>query len=202
VPNRIEALKKQVASERDAARKADLQKALAVADQGWQELKEIKPTPPDVTYSTRKVLNLGGREVHLLFLRPRHTTRHTFVYLAQEKVVCTGDLMESQIAYMGDAQFQEWITTLDALKKLDFQTDLPGHGVPFQGKTLITAFQGYLSDLMKQAATLRKQGLSAEEAARRVDLTAYRKDFPQIQAPGADLRGVRRLYAWMGEQGK
>jgi len=33
-----------------------------------------------------------------------------------------------------------------------------------------------------------------------VDLTSHQKDFPQIAGPGADLRGVRRIYAWMDER--
>jgi len=110
--------------------------------------------------------------------------------------------MENQIAYMGDAFFDEWIVTLEALKKLDFTTILPGHVAAFTNKGLITAFQSYLQDLTSQVAVLRKQGVSPEDAARRVDLTAHAKDFPQIQGPGADLRGVRRVYQWMGESGK
>src|SRR5215813_4413302 len=200
VPNRIESLKKQIADAKTPQAKADLERQLKVAQDGWEQLKEIKPTPPNVTYSTKKVLNLGGREVKLLFLGRGHTNGDTVVFLPKEKIVCTGDLMESQIAYMGDAQFSEWVTTLDALKRLDFDTDLPGHGMPFKGKQLITAFQGYLRDLMKQGADLRKQGVTAEAAAQRVDLTAYKSSFPQIQGPGAELRGVKRLYAWMDEQ--
>ncbi len=202
VPNRIEALKRQISDERDAARRASLETQLRVAQQGWEELKEIKPAPPNVTYSRKKVVNLGNREVQLLFLGRGHTNGDTFVYLPKEKIVCTGDEMETQLAYMGDAQFDEWITTLGALKRLDFETVLPGHGAPFKSKDLITAFQNYLSDLMKQGAELRKQGLTAELTAQKVDLTAYKASFPQIQGPGADLRGVRRLYAWMDERAK
>jgi glyoxylase-like metal-dependent hydrolase (beta-lactamase superfamily II) len=138
----------------------------------------------------------------LLFLGRGHTNGDTVIFLPKEKIVCTGDLMESQIAYMGDAQFDEWITTLDALKKLDFDMDLPGHGAPFKDKGLITAFQGYLRDLMKQAGDLRKQGNPPETTAQRVDLTAYKSSFPQIQGPGADIRGIRRLYEWMEEKEK
>ena len=69
-----------------------------------------------------------------------------------------------------------------------------------RGKALITAFQGYLRDLMKQGAELKKQGVTADAAAQRVDLTAYRSSFPQIQGRGAELRGVQRLYAWMDEK--
>jgi glyoxylase-like metal-dependent hydrolase (beta-lactamase superfamily II) len=202
VPNRIDTLKKQIADEKDAARKATLQQQLAVAQQGWDDLKEIKPTPPNMTYSKKKVLNLGGREVQLLFLGRGHTNGDTFIYLPREKIVCTGDMMESQPAYMGNAQFDEWLATLDALKRLDFDTVLPGHGAPFKGRALITAWQGYLTDLMKQVAVLRTQGVSAEDAAQRVDLTSYSRDFPQIQGPGADLRGVKRLYEWMDEKAK
>jgi glyoxylase-like metal-dependent hydrolase (beta-lactamase superfamily II) len=122
------------------------------------------------------------------------------VFLPKERIVCTGDLMESRLAYMGDAFFDEWVTTLEALKKLDFALVLPGHGAPFPNKSLITAFQSYLTDLTKQATDLRKQGVSADDAAKRVDLTSHAKDFPQIQGPGADPRGVRRLYAWLDEK--
>ncbi len=197
VPARIDALTKRIAGETDPERKAALERQLAVAQQGWEDLKEIRPTPPNVTYSKQKRINLGGREVRLLFLGRGHTNGDTVVYLPKEKIVCTGDLMESTVAYMGDAQFDEWVTTLDALKKLDFDVDLPGHGTPFRDKERITAFQGYLKDLVTQGRALKQQGRTAEEAARLVDLTKYRDTFPQIQGPGADIRGVRRLYEWL-----
>src|SRR2546423_904776 len=68
VPARIETLKKRIADEANAQQKAMLERQLAVAQQGWEELKEIRPTPPNVTYSKKKVINLGNREVQLLFL--------------------------------------------------------------------------------------------------------------------------------------
>jgi glyoxylase-like metal-dependent hydrolase (beta-lactamase superfamily II) len=146
------------------------------------------------------VLNRGSREIDILFLGRGHTGGDTVVYLPGERIVCTGDLMESRPAYMGNAYFSEWITTLEELKKLDFAVDLPGHGVPFTNKSLITAWQAYLSDLVTQVTKLKSGGMAAEDAATRVDLTAHAKDFPQITGPGADLRGVRRVYAWLDEQ--
>jgi hypothetical protein len=44
------------------------------------------------------------------------------------------------------------------------------------------------------------QGVAPEEAAKRVDLTSHKKDFPEIQSAGADLRGVRRIYQWLDEK--
>ena len=79
---------------------------------------------------------------------------------------------------------------------------LPGHGVPFKEKSRITAFQGYLADFVAQGKRLRAEGKTPEETARQADLTKYRETFPQIQGPGADIRGVRRLYEWLDEKAK
>jgi glyoxylase-like metal-dependent hydrolase (beta-lactamase superfamily II) len=202
VPKRIEALTEQLASEKDAGRRTTIEGQLATARAGLEQLKEIKPTAPDVTYSSKMVLHDGQREIQLLFLGHGHTQGDTFVFLPRERIICTGDMMESTLAYMGDAMFDEWITTLDTLKRLDFDLVLPGHGVPFRDKSRITAFQSYLSDFISRVADLRKQGVTADDAARRVDLTSHRADFPETQRVGADLRGVRRLYEWMDEREK
>jgi len=197
-----ESLKKQIGEEKDPQRKRTLQTQLAATQSDLEEMKALKPTPPNVTYSSKMTLYQGEREIQLLFLGRGHTPGDTVVFLPKERIVCTGDLMESRLAYMGDALFDEWITTLDALKKLDFDTVLPGHGVPFHEKSLITAFQSYLSDFITKVADLRKQGLSADDAAQKVDLTSHKLDFPQIQGPGAEVRGVRRLYEWMDERSR
>jgi len=202
VPARIDALVKQIAAEKDAQKKAALQKDLAAARVIQDQLKEIKPVPPNLTYSSKLVLHRGSREIQLLFLGRGHTGGDTVVFLPRERIVCTGDLMESRLAYMGDAFFDEWVATLEALKKLDFALVLPGHGVPFSDKGLITAYQSYLTDVTKKVADLRAQGATPEQAAQRVDLTSHAKEFPQITGPGADLRGVRRIYAWMDERAR
>lgn len=197
---RVDSLTKAVAAETNEQHKAALQKDLAEVERLQHNNSEIKVTPPNVHYSTKMVLHRGGREIDLMFLGRGHTAGDTVVFLPQERIVCTGDLMESRLAYMGDAFFSEWITTLEELKKLDFVVDLPGHGVPFTNKGLITAYQAYLGDLVNQVTKLKGEGVLPDDAAMRVDLTAHAQDFPQITGPGADIRGVRRMYAWLDEQ--
>ncbi len=201
-PNQVESLKKQIAGEKDPQKRAALEKQLAATQADLEELKMLKPTPPTMAYSSKMTLYRGQREIQILFLGRGHTQGDTVVFLPKERIVCTGDLMESRLAYMGDAMFDELITTLVALKELDFGTVLPGHGVPFHEKSLITAYQSYVRDFMAKVAELRKQGLSAEQAAQKVDLTSHKADFPQIEGPGAEVRGVRRMYEWMDERAK
>jgi cyclase len=165
------------------------------------DLKELKPTPPNRTYKDKLVIQAGSREIQLLNFGRGHTGGDTVVFLPKEKIVASGDLMESRLAYMGDAYFDEWVEALDQLKKLDFNVDLPGHGIPFSDKKLITAFQDYLNDLIVKGNELKRSGVSADDAAKRIDMTSHAKDFPQITGPGIDVRGARRLYAWLDERG-
>ena len=71
---------------------------------------------------------------------------------------------------------------------------LPGHGVPFKGKARISAFQDYLRDFIAQAKALKAQGLTAEQAAKKIDLTKHSKEFPQIREVGVDEAATRRFY--------
>ena len=202
MPIQVDALKKQIADEKDSTRRASLETQLAVKQADWEEFKTMKAIPPNVTYNSKMTVFQGSREIQLLFLGRGHTQGDTIVYLPKERIVCSGDMMETQPAYMGNAFFDEWIATLDKLKEMNFETVLPGHGVPFHNKELITAYQSYLKDLMTQVAALRKQGVSADDAAKKVDMTSHKADFPQIQGPGAEVRGVRRMYEWMDERSR
>jgi len=200
VPALIDSLTKQIAAEKDATKNAGLQKQLVSVQGELRDLQEIKPTAPNVTYDSKLVFQKGSREMQLLFLGRGHTGGDTFVYLPKEKIICTGDEEEgARLAYMGDAYFDEWIATLEKAKQIDFNLVLPGHGVPFRDKAVITAFQSYLRDLIAKGTALKKQGVSADQAATRIDMTSHAKDFPQITGPGADARGMRRLYAWLDE---
>jgi len=195
---RIDTAKRQLADEKDPQKRTTLTAQLATAEKAFADLDEIKITPPNITYKDKKDLDLGGRQVQLLFLGRGHTDGDTFVYLPRERIICTGDMLESGPSYMGDGQFEEWSVALDNFKKLDFDVVLPGHGTPFKdGKQHATALQGYLRDVVKQVDGFRKQGLTAEQAAQKIDLSAYKSDFPSTARPGAELRGVRHIYEWL-----
>ena len=152
MPIQVDALKKQIADEKNPAQGATLEEQLAAKQADWEEFKTLKPTAPNVTYSSKMTIYQGQREIQLLFLGRGHTPGDTIVYLPKERIVCSGDMMETQPAYMGDAVFDEWLATLDKLKEMNFDTMLPGHGVPFHEKSLVTAYQNYLRDLMSQVA--------------------------------------------------
>jgi glyoxylase-like metal-dependent hydrolase (beta-lactamase superfamily II) len=193
LPGQIDGLRKRIASEADAAAKAKLQTQLQVAENNLASQKELKPTPPNVTLATQMTLYRGSREIQIRFLGRGHTAGDVVVLLPNEKVVMTGDFLTSGLSNMSDSYPEEWVTSLDALKKLDFDTVLPGHGDAFTDKAKIDYFQAYLRDVWSEVSRLKKEGVSAEEAAKRADLTKHKDHFP-IQGPGVPPIAATRIY--------
>jgi cyclase len=194
IPNRVDGLRQRIEQEKDPQQKATMERQVASSLAYLEQVKEIKVTPPNLTFKNDMTLHIGGREIRLLYLGRGHTDTDVVVFLPRERIVASGDLMESQISYMGDSYPDEWPATLDRLRALDFDTVMPGHGVVFKGKTKIEAFQKYLRDVITQTTAFKKQGLSAEDAAAKVDVTAYRGEFASIRSVGIDPAAVRRVY--------
>lgn len=203
VPGQIEQLQAEIAATSDAAGRADLQARLAVAQAHLTSLREVIPTPPNITMDSRmtlfQTLAQGSREIRLLYLGRGHTAGDVVVFLPEERIVFTGDLMLPSLSYMGDSFPLEWVDTLETLKTLDFDYILPGHGAPVQGKEAIGHFQSYLTDLWQKTSAMKTRGLTAEQTAEEIDLTNHAQDYRQIRGPGADVRAIRRIYALLDE---
>jgi glyoxylase-like metal-dependent hydrolase (beta-lactamase superfamily II) len=199
VPAQVENLRQRVAAETNPAAKQKLEAQLAVQSAYAEALKEIKPTPPNLTYQTQMTLFRGDREIRLLFLGRGHTGGDTVVFLPRERIVSTGDLIVGNFPfmYMGDSFLNEWPDTMEKVLALDFETIVPGHGDPFSDRQRVRHYQAYLRDLWTRAGQLKQQGVPAEEAAKRVDLTSHKGNFPTIQGPGVDARAMVRIYDLM-----
>jgi cyclase len=202
LPRQAEELKQRAAAESDATRKAALQSQAQAAESNIASQAELKPTPPNLTLRTEMTLYRGDREIQIRFLGRGHTAGDVVVYLPKEKIVCTGDFLTAALSNMSDAYVNEWATSLDELKKLDFTTVLPGHGDAFTDKAKIGYFQAYLRDVWSEVSRLKQQGVSAEQAAMRADLTKHKEHFPGIQGPGVPLIAVTRIYELLDAAGK
>ena len=64
---------------------------------------------------------------------------------------------------MGDSYPPEWVATLDALDKLDFDTIVGGHG-PVKPRSHLRFFRNYIADLIEAVKTARSRGETLEQA--------------------------------------
>jgi cyclase len=194
MPGQIDTLRKRIADEKDPAARAKLQTQLQSTENNYASQKELRPTPPNVTLTTQMTLHRGEREIQIRYLGRGHTGGDIVVFLPKEKVVITGDLLTSGTSNMSDSYPLEWAATLEELKKLDFDTVVPGHGEAYTDKTKIDAFQAYLRDVWSEVSRLKKEGASAAEASKRADLTKH-KGTLGIQGPGVPILAAQRIYA-------
>jgi len=197
LPNQLDQLKQRAAAEKDAAAKARLEQQLRVQQAYAEQVKEVKPTPPSVTLTDHMTLFRGDREIRLMHLGRAHTGGDVVVYLPKERVVCTGDMLVAGISNLSDGYVNEWPDTLEKLRALDFTDVVPGHGEPWKGKEKIDHWQAYLRDIWQQTSKLHDQKVPAEEAAKRIDMTSHKNDYPTITAAGVPPIGVVRMYAVM-----
>jgi cyclase len=90
---------------------------------------------PEVGYTGRAQLRLGGKEVQLYEVRG-HTRGDTLVYLPAERVVESGDLFATVedlpyiVDYSSGGGWMDLSNEIDELLKLDFDLVVPGHGPP------------------------------------------------------------------------
>ena len=193
MPGQIDDLKKRLATESDATTQASLERQISVAENNLASQRELKPTPPNVTLKDRMTLYRGSREIQIRYLGRGHTAGDVVVFLPNEKLVLTGDFLTAGMSNLSDSFPDEWVASLDELKKLDFDTVLPGHGEAFTDKAKIGYWQDYLRDVWTEVGRMKRQGVSAEDAAKRVDMTKHSAHLP-INGPGVPLIGVQRIY--------
>ena len=168
MPAEIEKLKADLAKTSDPKQKDEIQKNLQQAEAYLAELKSMQVTLPTMTFDLSLILHRKARTVEIFWLGNAHTNGDIWVYLPKEKVLVTGDALHGWTPFMGDSYPFEWIQTLDAAEKLDFDQVLGGHGDVMQGKQKFELWKQYFRDLLDETAQSYSAGASLEDAQKQV----------------------------------
>ena len=175
MPLEIEKLKSDLDKASDVGQKEQLRANLLQAEAYLAELKSVQVTLPSVTFDHSLILHRPSKTVEILWLGNAHTNGDVFVYLPREKVLVTGDALHGWTPYMGDSYPFDWIQTLDAAEKLDFDQVIGGHGDVMRGKERFELWKHYFRDLMDEAAQAYARGASLEDAEKGVSKTLIAK---------------------------
>jgi cyclase len=197
LPATISRLKTQRDTAKDTAA---FSQRIATQELLKRQTDTIRATPPTVAFDHALTLFRGGREIRLFFLGRGHTGGDIVVHLPRERVLVSGDLLLPSVPFGGDGYFAEWPETLEKIKALDFDVVLPGHGGPFRDRERITYLQTYLRDFWSKVSEQYRQGVSADDAARRIDLRNHANHFPSLTTVGADIDAVRRAYELLSQR--
>ncbi|MGH7016396.1 MAG: alkyl sulfatase dimerization domain-containing protein, partial [Caulobacteraceae bacterium] len=137
---------------------------------------------PDLTYSDRKALSVGGLEVELRHARGE-TDDHTWAWIASKKAICAGDFFIWNFPNAGNPQKvqrypAEWAAALRAMAKMEAELFLPAHGLPISGKARIARV---LDEVASALETLVAETLAMMNAgARLTDILGTVKVAPEV----------------------
>jgi glyoxylase-like metal-dependent hydrolase (beta-lactamase superfamily II) len=198
MPGRIADLKKQVDAETDAAKKATLREQLASAEATLKVYSGDFPlTPPSVTITRDMSLWSGDKEFQIKWIGRAPTAGDVIVDVPSEKAAATGGSnCKAMVGWQGDAFANEHPETIEALRPLNLELLLPGHGDHIQGNaninTAITNMQGYLREEWRQVSEAKQRGLTPEDALKGLDMSRFRDAYGNGVTPS--LPAVRRIY--------
>jgi glyoxylase-like metal-dependent hydrolase (beta-lactamase superfamily II) len=134
-------------------------------------------TWPTITFSGRMTLWMGKLQVQILQLGRGHTKGDTVVWLPQDKVLFSGDLVEFDATpYAGDAYFQDWPRTLDNLAALKPERLVPGRGAALSGAAQVKAGLDGTRAFVSELYASVKAGAAAGRDLRAV----YRETFDRL----------------------
>ncbi len=149
------------------------------------ELSAVTHVYPTLTYSHELVLRHGGREFHFMSFTG-DAVGTTVLYLPNEKVLLTGDVVVYPLPTVGPTVLQH-ILAIRALEKFDWNVMIPGHGPAFHDRSYMALEAEFMEDISRQVvAAIRRGAATVEEAQSAVDVESFRNRFAQSDAAIAE----------------
>ena len=160
----------------------------------WQE--HLRVIHPEITYTGRTILLKGDKEIHLIPLGG-HTPATTVVFLPREKLLFAGDLVvTNRPPFLSQGNTKEWLQALVFLRKLRYDTLIPGHG-ELTGKEATEQMSEYLRMVRRKVRSAYRSGLSRADTARSLAYLIRNWPIPPFEKPKADRRfksGLSRVW--------
>ena len=161
---------------------------------------------PDLTYSDRLELSVGGLDVVLNHAKGE-TDDHTWAWIPSHKAICAGDFFIWCFPNAGNPQKVqrypvEWAAAMRDMAAQGAELFLPAHGLPIEGEARI---RGVLIDVAEALEFLVERTVSAmNEGARlneivhevKIDPAVLEKPYlkPIYDEPEFIVRNIWRLY--------
>src|SRR5215813_908679 len=148
-----------------------LENGLATTDLLDRENNRTEYVVPTATFADRLTLYLGGKEIQLVRLGNAHTAGDLVLWLPQEKIVATGDIVTAPIPLMPSPYTNDYVGVLQQIKALGFKSLVPGHGPVEHDTQYIDLLADTFQIVSTQMTALVAQGLSKQAAVEKIDFS-------------------------------
>jgi glyoxylase-like metal-dependent hydrolase (beta-lactamase superfamily II) len=169
-----------------------------------EQLEGVELVEPHVAYEGAAEILLGDTGAQLRTFGLGHTRGDQVVFLPEQRVLFTGDLVESRCFAIFpwfppdevDVDGDRWIAVLEQLERLEPAVVVPGHGEIGDAGVIVTARE-YLEQLRGETRRLASEGASEDEAVAELD-RSMRELHPDWAQPEWIAFGARHFYATAG----
>ena len=155
---------------------------------------------PTELIGDRRELKLGNTVVQLLHFGPAHTPGDTVVWLPQEKIVFSGDIIYTDrlLAVIPIGNTANWIQAFDKVAALKPKVIVPGHGKPSDPTKARKETRDYLTHLRGSVKKALDNGDTLQDAVEKIDQSRFKylANFDLLAK-----RNVNQVYLEMEKEG-
>ena len=158
--------------------------------------EEQRTRMPNATFHDRMTLYLGGKEIQVLHFGNAHTRGDGILFVPQDRIVYMSEMFfNEEFPNMAGGYGISWIRVLDAVRALDADIFIPGHGPipddPKQTRASLDRMRQILVDVRDRIQNEIARGATEDQVVATVTLQQYEK-MPQFA--GTKEAVVRRMY--------
>jgi len=128
---------------------------------------------PTRTFDGELELEVGDKRVRLIEVGPAHTQGDVLVYLPDDRVVFTGDILfvgGHPIVWAGPVS--NWVKACDRILEMDAEVVVPGHG-PITDEAGVRGVRDYLVHLDREARARFHAGMSLDDAVADIGMEEF-----------------------------
>ena len=159
------------------------------------ESSQVMRAAPMTIVSDRTVLQVGGKDIEILFLGRAHTGGDLNVYLPKERILFMSEAYLNRIfPAMRSAYPSEWVKAIERAQAMPVDVYVPGHGFvdsPAILKEELETFRRAVQQVIAEARRLHGLGLDVEKAAEQAKFGDL-ESWTLRQSQGAIA--IRRVY--------
>jgi cyclase len=142
-----------------------------------EEIQRRQLMPPTRTMTDKAVIDLGGRTVELRHIAPGNTKGDMILWLPDEKILATGDIVVRPTPYGFFSYPRSWASVLRELKTFDAKYIVPGHGDVMTDTAYVDLLAETMDLVADQVEAAVKAGKSLDETRAAMDWTPVEKRF-------------------------
>jgi len=141
------------------------------------EYKRARVTSPTVVFDDKLTVYSGERQIELLWLGQGNTEGDIVMWLPDEKIVATGDIVVYPTPYAFNVPPRAWAETLKNINALEYRVLVPGHGEVQRDTGYVDLNIEAAESVADQRDELLAQGLSHEEVEQQLVFSAFEERF-------------------------